>query len=89
MTNEEKKAMREEMSDLTDELKRFKFYFEDDPTTGKKGIIHKIESIENRMKDVELRLKVWDIRLATIGGIAGIIGSALAFGAKLLISAFK
>ena len=59
--------------DLEKKFDRVLFYLEDDPSTGQKGLVHKLEDIAQRLERMEEREKVARAKVSAYGAIGGAI----------------
>ena len=70
------------MSDLEKKIDRILFYFENDPSTGRVGIAHSIDKMDDRLKKLEDGRKV----MRGIATFFGAIGSTIAWLIYVLIN---
>ena len=71
------KEQQKQIKELDDKITRILFYLENDEKTGKKGLIGKVEYMEEVINDLVLKDKIKAAKVAGIGISGGAIFAVL------------
>lgn len=83
-------ALRKEVRDLTEQTSKVLYYMHSDPSTKRKGLVEKLDIMEEILNDLIVREKIMKAKATVYGSIGSIIITIIwQLVSKYLIPNFK